>query len=118
MEQAALDEGQGLLGSPGIVAGLGLGLSRLEDHGFDAANGRLGWLGGGQRIADVGPSRDGNARLAFLPQRQEAPPSWGLVGKTRYSQGYAAPLGANLPRSVFTKRDSFPLDEISRSTAE
>src|SRR5262249_23109719 len=64
---AALDEGEGLLGSPGIVARPGFGPCRIEPHGFDAANGRLGWLGGVQRIAHVRPRRVRYTRLAPFP---------------------------------------------------
>src|SRR5205814_6320536 len=68
-------------------------------------------------VAHVGRRCGGSARLA-TDQREEAPAFGGLVGETGYGWRYAAPLLANLPRSVFLNRDSAPFLAISRMTAE
>jgi hypothetical protein len=58
----------------------------------------------------------GNSRL-LASQRQKAP-SGGLVGERVAKWRYDALLIANLPRSVFLNRASFPLVLISRKIAE
>jgi len=78
---------------------------------------------GGRRLATVSLTFAHLAspvlRLAYMPDPREkaSDESEAFINERARAGGYA-PVLANLPRSDFLKRDSFPLSRISRAMLE